>query len=272
MEINYDQNHINAREALLDVVEALRRHNDAVILVGAQAVYVHTESEDANFALSPFTYDADIALDLELLGSSPTIIDAMSSAGFRLEDQPGLYKRGMWSQVDLLVAETVGGPGRRAARLGVHGNKAAMKVRGLEGALVSHTQTTISSLIPDADRSCILKVAGPAALLVSKAHKIAERLSVVDQRRREPLPKDAFDIYRLLRAIDSADMATELGLLRSHEISSSVTSEALSMLQDQAPGANGYRATRRQGHSRILMPSSTRHFDSPYRHWRYRRR
>ena len=98
MEINYDQNHINAREALLDVVEALGRHNDAIILVGAQAVYVHTESEDANFALSPFTYDADIVLDPELLGSSPTIIDAMSSAGFRLEDQPGLYKRGMWSQ------------------------------------------------------------------------------------------------------------------------------------------------------------------------------
>ena len=241
MEINYDQNHINAREALLDVVEALARHNDAIILVGAQAVYVHTESEDANFALSPFTYDADIALDPELLGSSPTIIDAMSSAGFRLEDQPGLYKRGMWSQVDLLVPETVGGPGRRAARLGVHGNNAAMKVRGLEGALVSHTQITISSLIPDADRSCILKVAGPAALLVSKVHKIAERLSVVDQRRREPLPKDAFDIYRLLRAIDSADMATELGLLRSHEISSSVTSEALSMFQDlfSTPSAIG---------------------------------
>ena len=152
MEINYDQNHINAREALLDVVEALVRHNDAIILVGAQAVYVHTESEDAKFALSPFTYDADIALDPEMLGDSPTIIDAMSSAGVRLEGQPGLYKRGMWSQVDLLVAETVGGPGRRAARLGVHGNKAAMKVRGLEGALVSHTQITISSLTPDADR------------------------------------------------------------------------------------------------------------------------
>ena len=139
MEINYDQNHINAREALLDVVEALGRHNDAIILVGAQAVYVHTESEDANFALSPFTYDADIVLDPELLGSSPTIIDAMSSAGFRLEDQPGLYRSGM------------------------------------------------SSLI------------------------------------------------------DSLDMATELGLLRSHEISSSVTSEALSMFQDlfSTPSAIG---------------------------------
>ena len=53
MEIDYDQNHINAREALLDVVEALGRHNDAVILVGAQAVYVHTESEDATLRSPP---------------------------------------------------------------------------------------------------------------------------------------------------------------------------------------------------------------------------
>ena len=46
------------------------------------------------------------------------------------------------------------------------------------------------------------------------------------------LHKDAFDIYRLLHAIDPADMASEFGLLRSHEISSQVTSEALALFQD----------------------------------------
>ena len=110
--------------------------------------------------------------------------------------------------------------GRRGARLGVHGNRAAMKVHGLEGALVSHTPKAISSLAPDADRSRILKVAGPAALLVSKVHKIGERVSAAHAHRRE-----------LLHAIDAADMASEFGLLRSHEISSQVTSEALSMFQ-----------------------------------------
>ena len=231
MENTNDEARIDAREALLDAVEALRRHSDAVILVGAQAIYVHTESEDVNFALSPFTYDADIALDPDLLGSSPTIVHAMRGAGFTLNDQPGLYRRGERSQVDLLVPEAVSGPGRRGARLGVHGNRAAMKVHGLEGALVSHTPRTISSLAPDADRSCILKVAGPAALLVSKVHKIAERVSAAHPRRRESLPKDAFDIYRLLRAVDDADMASEFGLLWSHEVSSDVTAEALSMFQ-----------------------------------------
>ena len=232
-------NKSEARETLLDAVEALGPHSDAVILVGAQAIYVHAESEDASFALSPFTYDADLALDPELLGSSPTIVDAMSRAGFELGEQPGLYKRGPRSQVDLLVPEAVGGPGRRAARLGVHGNRAAMKVHGLEGALVSHARRTITSLTADTDRSCILKVAGPAALLVSKVHKVGERLEDPDVRRRDTLAKDAFDIYRLLRAIDTAAMASELDLLGSHQVSSLVTSEALSMFQRLFTTASG---------------------------------
>ena len=231
METIHDRNYIDARETLLDAVEALAHHSDAVVLVGAQAIYVHTESEDASFALSPFTYDADIALDPRLLESSPAIVDAMSRAGFRLGDQPGLYSREGRSRVDLLVPEAMGGPGRRAARLDVHGNRAAMKVHGLEGALVSHTRRMISSLNPDADRSCVLKVAGPAALVVAKVHKVDERLQDPDVRRRNQLPKDAFDIYRLLRAIDTAEMASELGLLLSHEISGRVTSEALAMFQ-----------------------------------------
>ena len=231
METIHDRYYIAARETLLDAVEALGRHNDAVVLVGAQAIYVHTESEDSSFAVSPFTYDADIVLDPSLLGSNPAIVDAMSRAGFRLGDQPGLYSRENRSQVDLLVPQAVGGPGRRAARLGVHGNRAAMKVHGLEGALVSNARKIISSLDPDSVRSCVLKVAGPAALVVSKVHKVDERLQDPDLRRRDQLPKDAFDIYRLLRAIDTAEMASEFGLLLSHEISGRVTSEALAMFQ-----------------------------------------
>ena len=61
METIHDRNYIDARETLLDAVEALGPHpRDAVILVGAQAIYVHTEGEDDSFAISPFTYDADL--------------------------------------------------------------------------------------------------------------------------------------------------------------------------------------------------------------------
>ena len=228
METPHDRNYIDARENLLDAVEALGPHSNAVILVGAQAIYVHTVGSDDSFAISPFTYDADIVLDPGLLGGNPAIVDAMNRAGFRLSDQPGLYRKDGGGQVDLLVPEAVGGPGRRAARLGVHANKAAMKVHGLEGALVSHTQRKIVTLFSDADRSCILKVAGSAALLVSKVHKIGERLEDPDVRRQAQLPKDAFDIYRLLYAIDPAEMGREFAILQAHEISGRVTSEALS--------------------------------------------
>lgn len=132
-----------------------------------------------------------------------------------------------------------------------------MKVRGLEGALVSHEATKITSLIPGTDRSCLLKVAGPAALVVSKMYKIGERLEDPDVRRRAQLPKDAFDIYRLLRATDTAELAAEFGLLQSHEISSLVTSEALSMFQRlfSAPSGMG---------TKLLIRSIPGHNDSDF--------
>ena len=107
MEATYDRGHIDAREALLDAVEALGPHGDAAILVGAQAIYVHTASVDSDFGVSPFTYDADIAIDPSLLTDSPPIVDAMRVAGFRLENQPGLYRKDPVSRVDLLVPEAV---------------------------------------------------------------------------------------------------------------------------------------------------------------------
>lgn len=228
METSYDQHYIDARETLLDAVEALGPHSDAAILVGAQAVYVHTESVDDSFAVALFTYDADIGLDPERLEDSPAIVDAMSRAGFRLTDPPGTFRRDGGVPVDLLVPEAVGRGGRRAARLGVHGNKAARKAHGLEGALVSHARRRIASLDSDADRSCILKVAGPAALLVSKMHKIGERRTpgtVNNSSPRTPLTSIG------LRAIDTAEMAEKFGLLRSHEISRNVASKALLIFQ-----------------------------------------
>ncbi len=50
---------------------------------------------------------------------------------------------------------------------------------------MSHTRRKITSLVPDADRSCILKVAGPAALLVAKVHKIGKRLEDTAGHRQE---------------------------------------------------------------------------------------
>lgn len=221
-----DERLVAARSGLLDALDALGPLRRAVILVGAQAVYVHTQSGDADFAVSPFTFDADIALDPKLVGSEPKITDAMQAAGFSLTDQPGIYKRADGCQVDLLVPEAVGGAGRRGARLGVHGNRAAMKVRGLEGALIDHSPRTIRSLTPSDPRSWVVEVAGPAALLVSKIHKISERTG--DATRSRSLDKDAFDIYRLIRAVDAQELATQVRRLLEDDTSGEVTAQALS--------------------------------------------
>ena len=90
--------------------------------------------------------------------------------------QPGIYRRADGTQVDLLVPEIVSGrQGRRGADLGVHGIRAARQVRGLEGALVSQTTKPIVALGGGDEHSFDILVAGPAALLVAKVHKIADR-------------------------------------------------------------------------------------------------
>lgn len=52
--------YVLVRSALLDALGALHRHLDALVLVGAQAVYLHTG--DAELIVVPTTTDADLAL------------------------------------------------------------------------------------------------------------------------------------------------------------------------------------------------------------------
>ena len=126
---------IQARSALLDAVEALQQHREALILVGAQAIYHWTEGVD--LGVTPFTLDADVAIDLRLLGTDPTLEVAMQQAGFQAGGQPGLWYSPRKIQVDLLVATAQSGEGgRRGARIPGHDKAAARRTAGLEGALV----------------------------------------------------------------------------------------------------------------------------------------
>jgi hypothetical protein len=111
-------------------------------------------------------------------------------------------------EVDLMVPEAVGGPGRRAARLPGHAKDVARKARGLEAALVAKATTTIGALDSGDSRSFDVAVAGPAALLIAKLHKIAERISEPDQRRVDD--KDALDLWRLLQAIETSQLTAAL--------------------------------------------------------------
>jgi hypothetical protein len=81
--------------------------------------------------VSPYTSDADLAIDPRLLGPDPRLEDAMRTAGFHLLLQPnGRTEPGIWTAtaivndaevqipVDLLVPDAlIVGGGRRSARL-----------------------------------------------------------------------------------------------------------------------------------------------------------
>jgi len=229
-----DPEYVLARRVLLDALQALGEQRSAVVLVGAQAIYLH--SGDADLAVAPYTTDGDVVLDPSRLRNDPKLAEALNGAGFSADTQHvgtwimrrPLEGRPVEVKIDLMVPEAVGGPGRRGARLGIHGNRTARKARGLEATLVDQQQRTIESLEDKDDRAFDVAVAGPAALIVVKLHKIAERVDTPGRRE----DKDALDILRLLQAVPTEVIADGVRALLEEEISAEVTEEALSFLRD----------------------------------------
>ncbi len=222
-----DPLYVRARAALLDAADALETHLDAIVLVGAQALYLHTGEGELFDTVTPFTTDADFSIDPSDLRDSPLLTELLGMHGFRArEGQIGRWISPNDVLVDFLVPEMLAGPGSRAARLGPHGKGVARRAKGLEAALVDRELTTISALDPADSRSVTMNVAGPGALLVAKTHKIAERID----RPQRLQDKDALDVLRLLQATETADLAHRLKQLVGDEQSASVTSEAIESL------------------------------------------
>lgn len=227
----YDNVLIAARSALLDALEALSDQSDAVIVIGAQAIYLHTGN--AAVALAEATKDSDLAVNPRLLSADPLLEKAMEDAGFYLNptsSQPGAWMNAAGIPVDLMVPEASSGTGRkntRGGRIPPHSNRTTRRAKGLEAAVVDNSEVEIGSLDGADLRSYGALVAGPAALLVAKLHKIAER---VDTPHRL-LDKDAHDIYRLLMAVETSQFTTSLRTLLDESISRSETTEALEHLK-----------------------------------------
>lgn len=201
-----DPLHVAARRVLLDALEDLAEHRDAVIVVGAQAVYLRTRVELSGVA--EYTTDGDLALATDRLADSPLLEDIMRTR-FDHAGRAGAEEPGVWTQtveiegveteipVDLIVPEGIAPPGgTRGARLGVHGRRAARKAPGLEAATIDNDVLAIASLDQGDPRTIDALVAGPTALLIAKAHKINDRLA--ETARPDRLKdKDASDVYRI---------------------------------------------------------------------------
>src|SRR5712691_7627622 len=117
-----DPLYANAREVLLDALEALGAHRASLILVGAQAIYFHTG--EADIAVAPFTTDADVVIDPTSLADQPALGEALQASGFVAGQDPGQWFKDE-VRVDLMVPETIAGAGWRGVRMGPHGNRAA---------------------------------------------------------------------------------------------------------------------------------------------------
>lgn len=262
MSLEIDPRYI-ARRILLDALVALSEHAEAIVVAGAQAVYLGTG--EADLAVAPYTTDSDLALDPSALGPDPLLEAAMRKAGFALDVSRGHVEPGIWVRsvqidgveaivpVDLIVPSAAAGPdGRRGARLDGHGNQAARKITGLEAALYDYDVMTIAALEPGDERAVPAKVAGTAALLVAKAYKLQER---IDRGRQDRLDdKDALDCLRLMQTSDPTQVGATLLALQAEPVAAEVTVTAIGYLQ---------RLFGRRGRPGIRMAADALRFVMP---------
>lgn len=221
---------VRTRSALLDALIALNAHSASVVVIGAQAIYLHTGSTPV--AVAEATKDSDIGIDLRTLGGDPLIEEAMTKAHFHhdpMADQPGAWLSPSGIPVDLMVPDALAGKGRRSVEAPPHDKGALRRAIGLEAAVVDNATMTIGALAADDNRSVEARVAGPAALLVAKLHKLATRNLEAPHRL---VDKDAYDVYRLLMAVSTQVLAEALLRLLTDDFAGAVTSMGLDYLAE----------------------------------------
>lgn len=227
--------YVAARRVLLDALEALEPQIEAVIVVGAQAVYLRTG--ETEMAIAPYTTDGDLALDPALVGEEPRLEGLMRGAGFALSGgQPGAWAKGVEVEgrlvdipVDLMVPEALAPEGgRRSARIPPHDRMATRRAVGLEAAVVDNDVMSVTALDGSDPRAFDVRVAGSTALLVAKLHKLAER--VEGGRADRMADKDAADVYRLMLATPTELVVGRLRGLLVHPNAGPVTGQAVGLL------------------------------------------
>lgn len=231
-----------SRRVLLDALEDLAEHRDAVIVVGAQAVYLRTHVELGGVA--EYTTDGDLALASDRLADAP-LLEAVMRERFRHEGPVGAEDPGVWVRtveiggdqvevpIDLIVPEGTAPPGgSRGARLPAHGNRAARKAAGLEAATIDNDWLSIDALDNEDQRAIDAQVAGPTALLIAKAHKIHDRLDQ-DARPDRLKDKDASDVYRLFLTTPPELIAEVMPSLLDDERVAGPAQRGIEMLREQ---------------------------------------
>lgn len=219
---------IEAREALIDAVEALGTQAKSLILVGAQAIYLHTDQLE--LVVAPATKDSDFAIDSRSLDDNPILEEKLSAAGFMrdpISRNPGAWINLKGIPVDFMVpAKLVSAKSRRSVNLNPHADYVARKTVGLEAALLDNDVCEIKSFSPTSSRSCRVAVAGPASLLVAKLIKVGER---IDQSRISS-DKDSYDILRIFEAVEATTLVSKFVEFSENELTEVIVEKALEIL------------------------------------------
>ncbi|MGY4966658.1 hypothetical protein [Streptomyces sp. 900105245] len=228
-----------ARRVLLDGLVALKPHLEALTVVGAQAVYLRTPN--AALRNAPFTSDGDLSVDPELLDDQPLLDVSLREAGFtlKIDSQPGLWERPetvggqvVPVELDLLIPKQLSREnGRRSAKVPPHDTMSARWIEGLEVAAVDRSPLSVSSLDPADERCITVNVAGPTALLVAKAYKIADRLSQAERRPDRLTDKDAGDVLRIMMTTRAREVAEQFTVLQDNPRVGDVAAEGLEKLR-----------------------------------------
>jgi len=252
--------YVAARTVLLDVLEALGSQREAIILVGAQAIYMHTEAGGiAGYA--PYTTDADLALAPSRLADEPHIEKLLEDANFEQKGDPGIWWKTIVIdgtptdvEVDIMVPEHFApAGGRRSVRLPPHDKMIARKAIGLEGSILDHDLMEVTALDGPDSRQFTIRVAGPAALIVAKVYKLRDRLA--DGKLDRLADKDAADVYRLMLAVPLREFLRRLRPVMDDETAGPICREAIELMVQLfgTRGADGVRMARDA--LRIAVPS-----------------
>lgn len=91
-EVTPDPEYVEARRVLLDALDALGEHRAAVIVAGAQAIYLRAGS--GVLPIADLTTDADLALDPALLSPAPDLEAILEAGGFEHVEHGGAPEPG----------------------------------------------------------------------------------------------------------------------------------------------------------------------------------
>ena len=222
---------------LLDALEALQPQLDAVIVVGAQAVYLRTG--ETRMSVAPYTTDGDLALDPALVGDEPRLEGIMRDAGFALSGgQPGAWVKAVEVDgslvdipVDLMVPDALAPEGgRRSARIPPHDKMATRRAVGLEAVVIDNDVMPVTALDATDPRGFDVRVSGSTALLIAKLHKLGER---IDEGKADRIAdKDAGDVYRLMLVTPTDIVVARLRGLLADRTAGPVSSRAVELLRE----------------------------------------